>query len=62
MVARSGDRPQPVESLRAECQHFIESIIAGKPPQTDGRAGLAAVRVLEACQRSLEAGGVWMEV
>jgi predicted dehydrogenase len=48
--------------LLAECRHFIECIGAGKPPQTDGRAGLAAVRVLEACQRSLEAGGAWVEV
>jgi UDP-2-acetamido-3-amino-2,3-dideoxy-glucuronate N-acetyltransferase len=70
IVARSGDRPQPgsgdrprsVEPLLAECRHFIECIGAGKPPQTDGRAGLAAVRVLEACQRSLEAGGAWVEV
>ncbi len=51
-----------IESLRAECQHFIECVANGKPPRTDGRAGLAAVRVLEACQQSLEAGGAWVEV
>jgi UDP-2-acetamido-3-amino-2,3-dideoxy-glucuronate N-acetyltransferase len=50
------------ESLRAECQHFIECVASGKPPCTDGRAGLAAVRVLEACQQSLEVGGAWVEV
>jgi predicted dehydrogenase len=58
---------QPVElpkaePLRVECRHFIECVAAGKTPQTDGRAGLAAVRVLEACQQSLAAGGVWAEV
>jgi predicted dehydrogenase len=58
---------QPVEvaksePLRAECQHFIECITEGKQPRTDGQAGLAAVRVLEACQRSLETNNGWVEV
>jgi predicted dehydrogenase len=55
------DLPQ-AEPLRAECRHFIQCVAAGTWPQTDGRAGLAAVRVLEACQQSLDAGGVWMEL
>ena len=50
------------ESLRTECQHFIACVAHGKPPRTDGRAGLVTVRVLEACQRSLAAGGAWVEV
>jgi len=50
---------QPVEleesePLRAECQHFLESITAGTRPRTDGREGLAVLAVLEAGQRSLE--------
>jgi UDP-2-acetamido-3-amino-2,3-dideoxy-glucuronate N-acetyltransferase len=58
---------QPVEvpkaePLRAECQHFVECIAHGEQPRTDGRTGLAAVRVLEACQRSLETGNGWVEV
>lgn len=50
------------EPLRAECQHLIECIVEGKTPRTDGQAGLEAVRVLEACQRSLESNNVWVEV
>jgi predicted dehydrogenase len=51
-----------VEPLRAECQHFIECVASGKRPRTDGLAGLEAVRVQEACQRSLDMDGVWVEV
>ena len=51
-----------VEPLRSECAHFIECVAGGKPPQTGGRAGLEAVRVIEACQRSLESDSRWVEV
>jgi len=51
-----------IEPLRAECQHFVECVTTGKRPRTDGQAGLAAVRVLEACQRSLELDGAWVEI
>jgi predicted dehydrogenase len=51
-----------VEPLWAECEHFIGCVRTGQRPRTDGRAGLEAVRVVEACQRSLELGSVWMEV
>lgn len=60
-----GGQPVPVapgESLRAECEHFITCISTGRQPRTDGQAGLAAVRVLEACQRSLENNNQWIEV
>jgi predicted dehydrogenase len=50
------------EPLRAECQHFIECIVAGKQPATDGWSGLAAVRVLEACERSLDNNNTWIEL
>ena len=50
------------EPLRIECEHFIESVCTGQRPRTDGQAGLEVVRVLEACQRSLEADGAWMEI
>jgi predicted dehydrogenase len=58
---------QPVEvtesePLHAECQQFIECVAEGRRPRTDGRAGLEAVRILEACQRSLESNNVWVEV
>ncbi len=50
------------EPLRAECEHFIDCVRTGEHPRTDGQAGLEAVRVLEVCQRSLEADSAWVEV
>ena len=46
-----------VEPLANECSHFVECILEGKRPLSDGWNGLAVVRVLEAAQRSLESGG-----
>jgi predicted dehydrogenase len=58
---RLGDMSAPVidqtEALRTECAHFIEAIITGAPPLTDGHAGLRTVRMLEAAERSLRNGG-----
>jgi predicted dehydrogenase len=58
---RSGDMYAPKldqsEALRTECAHFIESIRAGKPPITNGLAGLRTVRLLEAAQHSLDNNG-----
>jgi len=51
-----------IEPLRAECEHFIECVRTGQHPKTDSQAGLEAVRVVEACQRSLQMGNVWVEV
>ena len=50
------------EPLRNECAHFIECIQEGKRPTTDGENGLRVVRVLEAAQRSLKAGGAPQEI
>ena len=46
------------EPLSIECNHFIECVRENKCPLTDGRNGLAVVRVLEAAQKSLKAGEV----
>jgi UDP-2-acetamido-3-amino-2,3-dideoxy-glucuronate N-acetyltransferase len=46
-----------VEPLRAECQHFIDSVVQRTTPRTDGMNGVRVLRVLQSCQRSLEAGG-----
>jgi predicted dehydrogenase len=58
---RSGDvwspAVRPEEPLRLECQHFVDCVLSGDRPQTDGAAGVRVVRVLEALQASLEAGG-----
>jgi predicted dehydrogenase len=50
------------EPLRMECLHLIDCIRERKPPLTDGRNGLDVVRVIEAAQRSLAAGGIEISV
>ena len=50
------------EPLGVECAHFLECVQKGETPRSDGRQGLAVVRVLEAGQRSLENGGAPVEV
>ena len=45
------------EPLRLECEHFVDSVLTGSRPRTDGSAGVRVVRVLEALQASLDAGG-----
>ena len=60
-VTRSGGVWSPAlpnrEPLRVECEHFVDSVRTGRPPLTDGVAGVRVVRVLEALQRSIDAGG-----
>ena len=60
-ITRSGDITSPQisneEPLRIECRHFIECVRTGAEPRSGAASGLRAVRVLEALQRSLEAGG-----
>ncbi|HWX75022.1 MAG TPA: Gfo/Idh/MocA family oxidoreductase [Solirubrobacteraceae bacterium] len=57
-ITRSGDIHSPAipsaEPLRLECEHFVASIKAGTPPQSDGKSGLRVVRVLERLQSELE--------
>jgi len=45
------------EPLRLECLHFVECVRERKRPLTDGIGGLRVVKVLDAAQRSLKAGG-----
>jgi predicted dehydrogenase len=60
-ITRSGAAWSPhvpnKEPLRVECAHFVQCVASGSRPRTDGRSGLRVVRVLEALQSSLEAGG-----
>lgn len=42
------------EPLRAECSHFLDCISSRKVPRTDGSEGVRVLKVLNACQRSLE--------
>jgi predicted dehydrogenase len=58
---RSGDVTIPAlkfpEPLRVECEHFVECIVEGRRPLTDGRHGVDVVRVLEAAERSMRSRG-----
>lgn len=49
---------EPGEPLAVECRHFLDCMVTGATPRTDGREGLRVLRVLEAAERSLrqEAG------
>ncbi len=42
------------EPLREECAHFLECIGTREKPRTDGREGLAVLRVLRRCQQAME--------
>ena len=63
---RMGDMYAPnldqTEALTLLCSDFIESIIKGKKPLSDGVAGLNVVKLLEAGQRSLKNGGALVRI
>lgn len=50
------------EPLKAECDHFVACVTGGERPRTDGRSGVAVVRVLESIERSMDARGAQIEV
>ncbi|MCP3686015.1 MAG: Gfo/Idh/MocA family oxidoreductase, partial [bacterium] len=45
------------ESLKFECQHFIDCMKSGKKPDSDGTNGLQVVQILEAASQSLKSNG-----
>ena len=55
-------RIQEVEPLKAECGHFIDSIVQNRRPKTDGQNGLEVVRILEAADTSLRHHGAMVEL
>jgi len=60
VAAKAEAEPIPVEEvepLRAECEHFLQCVAERRKPLTDGESGLKVLRVLEACQESLDRGG-----
>jgi len=61
LALRTGDilipKVESKEPLRLECQHFIDCVRERTAPRSDGKSGLAVLKVLEAAQRSLKAGG-----
>jgi predicted dehydrogenase len=58
---RFGDITVPfikmAEPLALEVQHFLDCVDSGETPRSDGRDGLRVVRVLEAVDESMAAGG-----
>ena len=65
-VIRSGSEEQveidATEPLRIELGHFVDCVRERRVPATDGRAGVEVVRVLDALQASMEAGGAVVEI
>jgi len=61
LTVRQGDvhipRVDMAEPLALECRHFLSCIVDGTAPLAGAREGLEVVRVLQAAQRSLQAGG-----
>jgi predicted dehydrogenase len=51
-IALSADEP-----LRAECEHLLECVRERKQPLTDAEAGIKVLKVLQACQISLQLNG-----
>ncbi len=45
------------EPLFRECEHFLESMRTRRKPLTDGARGADVLRVLQACQISLQLNG-----
>ena len=46
------------EPLREECGHFLECIQSRNQPLTDAHSGIDVLKVLHACQQSIEQNGV----
>lgn len=61
MSYRYGDIVAPFtpsdEPLAVQDEHFVECIVTGATPRSDGVVGMRVVRVLEAAQRSIDHGG-----
>jgi len=58
---RYGDVTTPyirfVEPLKVECQHYMDCVLTGAQPQSNGWVGLRIVKVLEAASASLQENG-----
>ena len=50
------------EPLKEECIHFLDCIGTRMRPRTDGEEGLRVLKVLQACQRSLDQGGMPLKI
>ena len=50
------------EPLRQECAHFVECMINRKQPLTDAHSGIEVLKVLQACQLSIDKNGAPVKV
>lgn len=50
------------EPLVLECQHFIDSAIAGTLPRTNCSSNIKILKVIEAAQRSISLNGEWIKL
>jgi UDP-2-acetamido-3-amino-2,3-dideoxy-glucuronate N-acetyltransferase len=50
------------EPLLSECQHFVDCVAERKAPRTPGEEGVRVLRVLQACQRSMQLNGEPVQV
>ncbi len=61
LIVRTGDVVMPklpgLEPLREEAKHFIECVVTGKRPVTDGENGLRVLKTLELARQSIETDG-----
>jgi UDP-2-acetamido-3-amino-2,3-dideoxy-glucuronate N-acetyltransferase len=53
---------ETTEPLAIECAHFAECVRDRKQPRTTGESGVSVLRVLQACQRSMQMNGEPMRV
>ena len=47
---------EPDEPLRVECQHFLDCVAGGTRPTSDWNEGTRVLRVLKACDSSIQSG------
>ncbi len=53
---------ETTEPLLLECTHFVDCIEQGKQPRTPGEEGVQVLKVLQACQLSLQLNGESVQV
>jgi UDP-2-acetamido-3-amino-2,3-dideoxy-glucuronate N-acetyltransferase len=59
VITKADAEPIPYasdEPLARECRAFLAAVRGGSPPPSDGAEGARVLRVLDACQRSLDSG------
>ena len=65
-LVRDGDiispRVEVSEPLKNQCSHFVECVIQGLQPLTNGKVGLEVVRVMEAIDQSVNLRGTPVEL